>query len=524
MNERTHAFRDALARGEFVVSAELVLGREHEAPEAESFVRDAAGDPQGIRFISVTDLPGGNPALPPEFFARTILESELEPIIHVTGKDGNRNLIEGRLHGLAALGVGNVLALTGDAPREGLHGAAKPVFDMDSVLILDLIEHMNRGISFQMGPRKVETRPTDFLAGCAVNPFKTTEPEQMMQLYKLHLKIAAGARFVIPQLGYNLRKLLELKIYMQREGIDHVPLIGNVYVATATIAKMMQAGELPGCVVSEAFIERLSEEKKPQRLERAALCVAALRDVGFAGAHLGGFGLKHADMRTILDRSLEIGAGWRDKIEELIWPVPDEFHLLPAGADGLPDTEAEYQVGSVDARLRWDQRLFLAMNRVLVDDASPVSRFLRARLGVTPERLEDESWRRGLWYRIMGLSRMKKNFLGCVDCGDCIQDYLSYGGCSMGKCFKESRNGPCGGSRPGGDCEVEPGQKCVWYDAYLSTLAAGKDVQRFAHTFIPPRDWSLDKKDSLANRIVGIDNYAKRRTVDARSTRSSGKE
>ena len=94
----------------------------------------------------------------------------------------------------------------------------------------------------------------------------------------------------------------------------------------------------------------------------------------------------------------------------------------------------------------------------------------------------------------------------------------------MGKCFKESRNGPCGGSRPGGFCEVEPGQKCVWYDAYLSTLAAGRDVQRFAHTFIPPRDWSLDRKDSLANRLAKIDNYTKRRTVDARARGPSLKE
>jgi methylenetetrahydrofolate reductase (NADPH) len=229
-------------------------------------------------------------------------------------------------------------------------------------------------------------------------------------------------------------------------------------------------------------------------------------------------------MRTIVDRSLAIGTDWRASVDELNWPVPDEFYLLPQGTDGLPDAEGEYCAGTVDGKLRWDQRLFLAMNRVLVDDASPVSRFLRARLGVTPERLEDESWRRGLWYRIMGLSRMKKNFLGCVDCGDCIQDYLSYSGCSMGKCFKESRNGPCGGSRPGGGCEVEPDQKCVWYEAYLSTLAAGKDVQRFAHTFIPPRDWSLDRKDSLANRIAGIDNYSKRRTVDARAAHPPAKK
>ena len=103
--------RQGLAQSEFVCSAELVLGRDHSAAEAEAFVTDAAAEPHGIRVISLTDLPGGNPALPPEAFAGYVLEHGLTPIAHVTGKDGNRSLIEGRLHSLARLGAENVLAL-----------------------------------------------------------------------------------------------------------------------------------------------------------------------------------------------------------------------------------------------------------------------------------------------------------------------------------------------------------------------------------------------------------------------------
>ena len=131
--------KSALAQGEFICSAELVLGRDHEVVEAETFVKDASGAPNGIKVISLTDLPGGNPALPPEAFISHILENGLTPIAHLTGKDGNRSFLEGRLHALARMGAANILALTGDAQKDGFAGRAKPVHDLDSVLILWLI-------------------------------------------------------------------------------------------------------------------------------------------------------------------------------------------------------------------------------------------------------------------------------------------------------------------------------------------------------------------------------------------------
>src|SRR5512146_1071414 len=120
--------RSALGRGEFVCSAELVRGRDHATDQAERFVCEAAaGGP--VRVISVTDLPGGNPALPPDAFVATIVEHGLTPIAHLTGKDANRALIEGRLHAFARAGVENILALTGDVQRDGWAGAGKPVHD-----------------------------------------------------------------------------------------------------------------------------------------------------------------------------------------------------------------------------------------------------------------------------------------------------------------------------------------------------------------------------------------------------------
>ena len=205
----------------------------------------------------------------------------------------------------------------------------KPVYNLDSVLIVWLPQAMRKGIEYNLGPRTVHSSPFDFFAGAVVNPYKIREADQMMQFYKLQLKIGAGAQFVITQLGYNLRKLYELKQYMDREGVGHIPVLANVYVPTAKIAQMMQAGEVAGCVIPNELIQRLEKEKKPERLERAALMVAAVKDLGFAGAHIGGFNLSHKDFMTIGERAAAIGSDWRNHMDQLILPIPQEFYLLP---------------------------------------------------------------------------------------------------------------------------------------------------------------------------------------------------
>ena len=503
--------RSAFAERRFFCTAELVLGRDHNVAEAEAFVREASAQPDGIKVISVTDLPGGNPALPPEAFVSYILERQLTPIAHLTGKDGNRAFLEGRLHSLARLGVQNILALTGDAQKEGFSGKPKPVYDLDSALILWLVQAMRTGIQYHLGARVVQSTPFDFFPGAVVNPFKVREPDQMMQLYKLELKVAAGAQFIITQVGFNLRKLYELKQYMAREGLGHVPVLANVYVPTAKIAQMMQSGELAGCVATDELIRRLGTEKKPQRLERAALMVAAVKELGFAGAHIGGFGLTHRDFMTIMERADALGKDWRNRLDELIFLYPGEFYLLPPGEHGLSDGGGSYQIARVNRRPTWTQRLSRLAHRYLIARDSFAARFLASRLKAKDQPPGGDSWRRGLWYWLLAPATLyRKATLGCISCGDCIQEHLSYAGCSMRWCYKELRNGPCGGSRIDGSCEARPELPCIWNTIYLATLVLGEDPKKFARTLVPPRDWCLDDTNALANRLAGLDNLCKR--------------
>ncbi len=517
---KENLLRAALEKGQFLCTAELVLGRDHNMVEAEAFVKEASQQEDGLKVISLTDLPGGNPALPPEGFVSYITEHNLTPIAHLTGKDGNRAFLEGRLHALARLGVENVLALTGDAQKEAFNGKSKPVYDLDSVLILSLLQAMRSGIEYNLGARTARSTPFDFFAGAVVNPYKVREPDQMMQFYKLQLKVAVGARFIITQLGFNLRKLYELKQYMTREGMGHVPVLANVYVPTAKIAQMMQSGELAGCVASDALVRRLGTEKKPQRLERGALMVAAVKDLGFAGAHIGGFGLTHADFMTIVARAADIGKDWRARMDELVFAYPDEFYLFPPGREGLSDGTGHYQVTLNKRHPSFSQRLSRLVHRYLIAEDSTGERFFAARLRPKVQASSGDSWRHGLWYRLLGPSTLyREATVGCVSCGDCVQDHLSYAGCTMRWCYKELRNGPCGGSRVDGTCEARPEQPCIWNQIYLSTLALGDDPKKFARTLIPPRDWSLDRTNALANRMAGLDNlYKQRELAVARET------
>jgi len=502
----------ALAKGEFVCTAEVVLGRDCNAAEAEALVKDASEQADGIKVISLTDLPGGNPALPPEAFASYVLDHGLTPIAHLSGKDGNRAFLEARLHALARLGVENILALTGDAQRTGFAGKSKPVHDLDSVLILGLIHALHE----QCVPAPDASRipSLEFFAGAVANPFKVREPDLLMQLYKLRLKVAMGAQFVITQLGYNLRKLYELKQCMVREGIGHIPVLANIYVPTKKIAHMMRDGEIAGCVIPDELIRRLQGESKALRLERAALTVAAAQDLGFAGAHLGGFGLTHKDFMTIIERASAIGSGWRGRMDELVFPWPDEFYLFPPNGDGLSDGKAEYQMNRVQPRLSLAQRFSELAYRHFIKNSSPGARFFGAKLKAA-KHPDGDSWRHSLWHKLLAPSILyRKVAFGCVSCGDCVQDHLNYAGCSMNRCYKELRNGPCGGSKVDGTCEVRADRPCVWNQVYSGSLAMGDDPEKFAHILVPPRDWALDRTNALANRFAGLDNLAKRRDLN----------
>lgn len=183
-------FNDDISTPEkFIVTLELVPGRESSGRTIDTIKgisKDAYEDGR-ITAVSITDNPGGNPALSPDALGREIVDSGMDVIVHFTCRDTNRMGMESRALQLAHMGMKNVLALTGDYSGKGFGGRGTPVFDFDSVILISMLKDLNR--------RLIKTGHSSiFQVGCAVSPFKYTEAESWVQ-YKTGEENRGGRLF-----------------------------------------------------------------------------------------------------------------------------------------------------------------------------------------------------------------------------------------------------------------------------------------------------------------------------------------
>ncbi|MBU1719373.1 MAG: methylenetetrahydrofolate reductase, partial [Bacteroidetes bacterium] len=228
------------SKEKFLLGIELVttrgIAQQKNSQGVISFADELAKD-NTLNWISITDNAGGNPMFAPDYLGKRIMENGKHTIIHIACKDFNRNGLESMAWKYASEGFNNLLALSGDYPIDGYNNIAQPVFDIDSVGLLKMLEDMNNGLNIKgRKPGTVVTLDkTDFYLGCAVSPFKTSEAEQVMQYEKLKYKIKAGAKFIVPQLGYNIRKSHELLTYLRENNLN-VPVFGNIYKLSPVVA------------------------------------------------------------------------------------------------------------------------------------------------------------------------------------------------------------------------------------------------------------------------------------------------
>src|SRR5581483_7866454 len=190
----------------FLIGTELVSVRgsmtEQSAIKARSFAHELVECPS-IDWVSITDNAGGNPQLAPAALGKPILYAGKEVVIHLTCKDRNRNGLESEAWLLNSEGFNNILAMTGDYPVAGHEGLAKPVFDIDSVGLISMLDRMNRGFDRQL-------EKTNFCIGAVTTNYKLREGEVMPQYFKLAKKVECGAHFIINQIGFDARKMDEL--------------------------------------------------------------------------------------------------------------------------------------------------------------------------------------------------------------------------------------------------------------------------------------------------------------------------
>jgi methylenetetrahydrofolate reductase (NADPH) len=495
------------------VLAELVVGRgfitDRKPTEVVRHGRLLA-ETGWIDAVSITDNAGGHAMLSPDTMATDLLARGQEVIVHVTCKDANRNALVGRGWKLASEGLRNVLCLTGDYPIGGYGGQASPVFDMDSVALLEMYAGMHP-------TEPDETGDSRLFLGAVVNNDKRHEREVMPQYLKLWAKIRAGAGFVVTQVGYNARKHDELVRFLSSEGLD-VPLIGNVFVLTAGVARAFNAGRIPGCTVTDELLAEVEREaRSPDKgraflVDLAARQVALFRAFGYRGVYLGGH-VAPDDYGRILDLAETYAATPPGELAgRQLRGRPDEFHLFEADpATGLSSdrVSAAYLATTTDRARRAARRgvsiAYRANRAVHALAFAPGSRGFRLGTGFYGgvERSLPV-----LSAPLHAIEHMGKAALfDCRDCGDCSLPDIAYL-CPESQCAKNQRNGPCGGTRDG-RCEVGEKQ-CIWALAYDRLKPYGEELAMLDQ---PPvlKDAGLRGTSAWANTYLGRDHAGRPR-------------
>jgi len=494
----------------FPVTWELVPGRGAREAAQEKTISLAKQAAEGgkISTLTVTDNPGGSPAMSADFMGSEILKLGIEPIVHFTCKDKNRSSIESQLYALDRAGVRNLLVMSGDYPVSGYQGRPAPVFDLDPIHTLQLISDMNRGLTYPGGKGNVHHQPSDFFPGAVVSPFKATEAEQMIQYYKLKKKINAGAQFIVTQLGYDARKFHEVFLFIKLSGFD-IPLVGNIYILPYGAAKMMNRNELPGSVVTDKLLDELDRERNDPdkgegaRIMRAARMYAILKGIGYSGVHIGGHNIKYEQVEKIIRQGEELASAWTDLVRHFDYPIAKGFYYFESDrATGLNrDNPTKRKSRPLDAKVEFSYRLSRLSHKLLYEPGKKLYGFMKG----LSRRVEGTRLER-FFHKLEHL--IKVLIFDCKDCGDCALIDVAYL-CPMSQCPKHQRNGACGGSFEGW-CEVYPGKKqCIYVRAYARLKKHGEEKQ-LDKGIVPPCNWDLYQTSSWINFYLGKDHTSKK--------------
>ena len=243
-------FSRMLQTGQFVITAEI-------APPKGAAVDAALATAERLKkvdAINVTDNQGACMRMAPLALARLLIEHGYEPILQITCRDRNRMALQSDLLGAAALGVENLLILTGDHPRFGDHTASRPVFDLDSVQLLQGINELQNGID--MAGNRLASVPT-FFAGAAAAP--AAEPRALV-LKKVQKKIVCGANFFQTQAVFRRS---QVESFMEAVRPYDVPVIlGVLLLKSVRMAKFLNS-QIPGVQVPPDLLKRLEMANDP---------------------------------------------------------------------------------------------------------------------------------------------------------------------------------------------------------------------------------------------------------------------
>jgi len=252
-NNMMSRFRQAVEAQEFVVTAEVTPPK---GGNPERMLQVAQSLKGRVHAVNITD--GSRAVLRMSSLAASVvlLRHDIEPVYQVACRDRNLIGLQGDLMGASALGIRNVLALTGDPVKAGDHPKAKAVFNLESVRLLKLIQKLNEGTDFN--DKSLPDGALDLFAGAAVDP----QCDSWSGLQKrFERKVEAGARFFQSQLLTDFDRLE--KFMNEVAAPAKRPVLAGIFLfKSAKNARFIQKN-VPGVHVPEEIIQRLDKAEDP---------------------------------------------------------------------------------------------------------------------------------------------------------------------------------------------------------------------------------------------------------------------
>jgi 5,10-methylenetetrahydrofolate reductase len=292
------AFEKLLGSGQFAVTAELSPPDSADPEEVYSRARVFDGY---VDAINATDGSGANCHMSSIAVCSLLERRGYTTVMQISCRDRNRLAVQGDVLGASALGISNMLCLSGDSVQAGDHPGAKPVFDLDCMSLIATLRGM-RDDSRYLSGRTLTTAPR-ILIGAAANPFV---PPFEYRVQRLAKKIFAGASFVQTQFCFDIARLKEYMGQVRDLGLhEKCAILVGVGPLNSPRAARWIRDNVPGVHIPDHVIKRLEGAERP-RLEGRRLCMEMIQQIreveGVAGVHVMAYRQEEA-IAEIIDAS-----------------------------------------------------------------------------------------------------------------------------------------------------------------------------------------------------------------------------
>ena len=256
-----------IAAGEMVSSVELLPPSSvlpHKILERSQILKDA-----GVDAINIPDGPRASARMSAILTAVMIEQKVgIETVLHYTCRDRNLLGMQSDMMGAHAIGLRNMLLVTGDPPKLGNYPDATGVFDIDAIGLTNMVNHLNGGVD--LGGRPIG-EPTAMSIGVGVNPVHR-DFEYEMKRFKY--KVEAGAEWAITQPVFDLKALYKFLEYIEKHNIK-IPIIAGIWPLLSFRNAQFMNNEVPGVVIPDAIMKRMEEPQSPEDAKKVGVEIAS---------------------------------------------------------------------------------------------------------------------------------------------------------------------------------------------------------------------------------------------------------